>query len=63
MTISLRKAVMLLLGASVVLALVPAGIALERRLVVDLESRDREDLARAPPADPTFLNRPGHNAP
>lgn len=48
MTISLRKAVMLLLGASFVLALVPAGIALERRLVVDLESRDREDLARAP---------------
>ncbi len=48
MTISLRKAVMLLLGASFVLALVPSGIALERRLVSDLESRDREDLARAP---------------
>ncbi len=48
MTISLRKAVMLLLGASFVVALVPSGIALERRLVVDLESRDREDLARAP---------------
>ncbi|MFT5434517.1 MAG: two-component system NtrC family sensor kinase, partial [Myxococcota bacterium] len=48
MTISLRKAVMLLLGASFILALVPSGFSLERRLAGDLEARDREDLARAP---------------
>jgi len=48
MTISLRKAALLLLGASFLLALVPAGWALDRRLEGDLEARDREDLARAP---------------
>ena len=48
MTMSLRRAVLALLGAAFVLSLVPAGLALDRRLVGDLEQRSREDLAGAP---------------
>ncbi len=48
MRMSLRNAVLVLLGAAFVLSLVPAGFALDRRLVGDLERRSREDLASAP---------------
>ncbi len=48
MRMSLRNAVLVLLATAFVLSLVPAGFALDRRLVRDLELRSREDLASAP---------------
>ena len=48
MTISLHRALLVLLGTALLAALVPAGFLLERRLVAELERRARDDLARAP---------------
>lgn len=48
MTISLHRALLVLLGTALLVALVPAGLLLERRLVTELEGRARADLARAP---------------
>lgn len=48
MTISLHRALLVLLGTALLVALVPAGLLLERRLVTELEDRARADLARAP---------------
>lgn len=48
MKISLQRALVALVGGAVLLALVPAGVALDRRLVAELERKAREDLAMAP---------------
>lgn len=48
MTISLHRALLALLATALLVALVPAGLLLERRLVGELEARARDDLARAP---------------
>lgn len=48
MKISLQRALVVLVGGAVLLALVPAGVALDRRLVAELERKAREDLAMAP---------------
>ena len=47
MNVTLKRALVLLLGGGVLVALVPAGIMLERRLGGDLERRAREDLVTA----------------
>ena len=47
-TISLRQAWIALIGGVLLLGLVPAGIALDRRLAAELEEQARSDLAMAP---------------
>ena len=48
MKISLQPALLLLLGGVVLVALVPGGILLDRRLAIELERASREELAVAP---------------
>ncbi len=48
MNLSFQRALLLVLAGTTVLALVPAGLALDRRLVAALEQRVRRDLALAP---------------
>lgn len=47
-TLSLRQAWIALIGGVLLLGLVPAGIALDRRLAAELEEEARSDLAMAP---------------
>ncbi len=48
MNLSFQRALLLVLAATTVLALVPAALALDRRLAAALEQRVRRDLALAP---------------
>lgn len=48
MKISLQRALLLLLAGTVLVALIPGGILLDRRLVLELERAAREELAVAP---------------
>jgi signal transduction histidine kinase len=47
MTLTLRRALLLLIAGVVLAGLLPAGFMLERRLATDLEQRAREDLTTA----------------
>ncbi len=49
MKISLQRALLLLSGGALLAALVPAGLALDRRLTAELEADAVKDLAMAPP--------------
>lgn len=49
MSLTLNRALLLLLGGALVVSLLPAGLALDRRLVAELESKARMDLALAGP--------------
>ncbi len=48
MSLSFQRSLLLVLAGTTVLALVPAALALDRRLVAALEQRVRRDLALAP---------------
>jgi hypothetical protein len=48
MTISLQRALLGAIAASILAGIIPAGIALDRRLAAALEARARGDLALAP---------------
>lgn len=48
MSISLHRILLLLLAGVFVVALVPAGVALDRRLSMELERKAQDDLAMAP---------------
>ena len=48
MKISLQPALLLLLGGVVLVALIPGGLLLDRRLALELEQAAREELAVAP---------------
>jgi len=48
MTISLKRALLLLLGGTVLLALIPGGLLLDRRLTAELERAARDGLSIAP---------------
>ena len=48
MRISLQRALLLLLGATVLVALIPGGLLLDRWLTMELEREAREGLALAP---------------
>jgi hypothetical protein len=46
MKISLQRALLLLLGGTVLVALIPGGLLLDRRLSLELERAARERLAK-----------------
>ncbi|MBT8462089.1 MAG: HAMP domain-containing protein [Gemmatimonadetes bacterium] len=48
MTISLKRALLLLLGGTVLVALIPGGLVLDRRLTAELERAARDGLSIAP---------------
>lgn len=48
MTISLKRALLLLLGGTVLVALIPGGLLLDRRLSAELERAARDGLSIAP---------------
>jgi signal transduction histidine kinase len=46
--VSLQRALLALVAVALLAGMIPAGIALDRRLAAELEARAREDLASAP---------------
>lgn len=51
--ISLPQALIAVVGGALLLGLVPAGVALDRRLAAELKREARADLAMAPKTSPT----------
>ena len=47
-TLSLKRALLLTVASAIVIGMLPAGIALDRRLASALEARTRLDLSLAP---------------
>lgn len=46
--LSLRRALLLLIGTALLAGIVPAGLVIDRRLAREVEARARDDLAQAP---------------